>query len=165
MKTLLLLRHAKADHPAGVADHERPLKGRGRSDADRLGARLREESLVPQRISSSTALRARETAIRVAEAAGCSVAVELTEELYQAAPGDVLRVLAGLYGDDDRVLVVGHNPTFEELLERLIGHYEHMPTAALAHVRLPIQVWMELDSASCGELVALWRPKELDESS
>lgn len=163
MKTLLILRHAKADRLLGVADHERPLKKRGRRDAERVGTLLRDERNVPDRIVSSTAVRARETAIVVAEACGHRAAVELSEDLYHAAPGDVLRVLSDLYHDDDRVLIVGHNPTFEELLERFIGRYERLSTAALAHVELPIDAWMELDSRTRGELVNLWRPKEIEE--
>ncbi len=58
MKTLLLLRHAKAsrDDPE-LADHDRPLKPRGKEDAKRLGRQLREAGLVPTLIVSSTALR------------------------------------------------------------------------------------------------------------
>lgn len=160
MKTLLILRHAKADHPSGVADHERPLKRRGRRDAERVGTLLRERGLVPDRVVSSTAVRARETAILVADACGHRAAVELSQDLYHAAPGDALRVLSRLYHEDDRVLIVGHNPTFEELLERFIGRHERLSTAALAQVELPIDALMELDARTRGQLIDLWRPKE-----
>ena len=62
MKILLILRHAKSswDHP-GLRDHDRPLNPRGRRDAPRMGRFLVERDLVPERIVSSTAVRARTT--------------------------------------------------------------------------------------------------------
>ena len=58
-----------------------------------------------------------------------------------------------------RVMVVGHNPGMEALVTHLTGRMEIMPTAALAHVTLPIEKWAELDYEIQGELLNLWRPK------
>jgi phosphohistidine phosphatase len=58
-------------------------------------------------------------------------------------------------------MVVGHNPGMEELVEALGGHYQRMSTAALAHIELPIDSWADMDEATTGRLVNLWRPKEL----
>ena len=60
-----------------------------------------------------------------------------------------------------RVLIVGHNPGMEELVELLIGAWQRMPTAALAQIALPIDHWRQLKETATGELVNLWRPKEL----
>jgi phosphohistidine phosphatase SixA len=60
------------------------------------------------------------------------------------------------------VLVVGHNPGMEELLETLIERYEPMTTGALAHVRLAeLARWDAIDAAVRGELVKLWQPMEV----
>ena len=68
MKTLLILRHAKAaSHPSGN-DHDRPLNGRGEKQAPAVGKWLADHKLTPELIVSSTALRAHETAQLVAEA-------------------------------------------------------------------------------------------------
>jgi phosphohistidine phosphatase len=58
-------------------------------------------------------------------------------------------------------MVVGHNPGLEELLQDLTGKYEPLPTAALAYLRLPIENWAELADDAAGELVHVWRPKEI----
>jgi phosphohistidine phosphatase len=58
-------------------------------------------------------------------------------------------------------MVVGHNPGMEELVEQLGGHYQRMPTAALAQIALPISRWRDLDEDTNGRLVNLWRPKEV----
>ena len=62
-----------------------------------------------------------------------------------------------------RVMVVGHNPGVEELLEDLTGAAERMPTAALAQVALPISAWHELRLDASGRLVNLWLPRALSQ--
>jgi phosphohistidine phosphatase len=162
MKTLLILRHAKSSwKDVSLADHDRPLNKRGKRDAPRMGKLLREQDLVPDRIISSTAKRARNTAKAVAKACDCEDKVELTSEFYHAGPGAYLAVLQNVSDDDQRVMVVGHNPGMEALVTHLTGRMETMPTAALAHVALPIEKWDELDYEVQGELLHLWRPKAL----
>ena len=162
MKTLLILRHAKSSwKDASLADHDRPLNKRGKRDAPRMGRLLQEQGLVPDRIISSTAKRARNTAKAVAKACDCKDKVELTSEFYHAGPGAYLAVLQNVSDDGQRVMVVGHNPGMEALVSHLTGRMETMPTAALAHVVLPIEKWDELDYEIQGELLHLWRPKAL----
>ncbi len=162
MKTLLILRHAKSSwKDTSLPDHDRPLNKRGKRDAPRMGKFLREQELVPDRIISSTAKRARNTAKAVAKACHYKDKVELTSELYHAGPGAYLAVLENVPDDNQRVMVVGHNPGMEALVAHLTGRIETMPTAALAHVELPIERWKELDYEVQGELLHLWRPKAL----
>jgi phosphohistidine phosphatase len=59
MKKLLLMRHAKSSwDDSNVPDHERPLKKKGKKDAERMGKMLKSKELEPDLIMSSTALRA-----------------------------------------------------------------------------------------------------------
>ena len=163
-RTLLLLRHAKSSWKhEGLTDHDRPLNKRGQRDAPRMGRLLRERDLVPDRIVSSTAVRARTTAAEVAVAAGFEGEVVLFENLYLAAPTVYLELAAELAPGDRRVMFVGHNPGIEELVELLTGDAATMPTAALAWIELPVEAWSEVDKRSRGKLHHLWRPKELDD--
>ena len=162
MKTLLILRHAKSSwKDPSLADHDRPLNKRGKRDAPRMGKLLQEQDLVPERIISSTAKRARNTAKAVAKACHCEDKVELTPEFYHAGPGAYLAVLQDVPDNEQRVIVVGHNPGMEALVTHLTGRMETMPTAALAHIELPIEKWTDLDYEVQGELLHLWRPKTL----
>ncbi len=162
-KTLMLLRHAKSSwKDPGCSDHDRPLNKRGQKAAPRMGQLLRQQKLVPDRIVSSTAVRARATARAVAEESGVEGEVQLSPELYLAAPASYIDVLRRLNGDLERVLAVGHNPGIESLLARLTGQERAMPTAALAVISLAIESWDELSVHAAGELVCFWRPKELD---
>jgi phosphohistidine phosphatase len=75
---------------------------------------------------------------------------------------DYVHVLNEVSDEIERVMVVGHNPGMEELMEDIAGSYERMVTAALAHVALPIERWGQLHEAVQGTLLKLWHPKDLD---
>jgi phosphohistidine phosphatase len=162
MKTLILMRHAKSSwKDDSLDDHDRPLNKRGKQEAPRMGQLLVEEHLLPDLIVSSDAKRCRRTIEKVCEAAGFRGETILTGELYLASPAAYLRILQRLPDHITRVLMMGHNPGMEELLENFIEHYEPMTTAALAHLQIPIDRWEEIDGGTRGKLVRLWQPLEL----
>ncbi|MFZ0546075.1 MAG: histidine phosphatase family protein [Candidatus Promineifilaceae bacterium] len=162
MKTLLLLRHAKSSWAnAQLADHDRPLNGRGKGDAPKMGRLLDREELVPDLIISSSAERALTTAELAALSAGYNAEIQVVRALYLADPEDYIELLQQVSDNNERVMAVGHNPGIEELQEQLSGHYQRMSTAALAQIELPINHWGELDEEINGHLINLWLPKEL----
>jgi phosphohistidine phosphatase len=162
MKHLLILRHAKSSWAnSRLADHDRPLNDRGQRDAPRIGRLLRDEGLTPDLIISSSAERALTTAELVALHSDYEAALQVTRALYHAGPDSYLAHLRRVDDGHERVMVVGHNPGLEALVEELTGHYERMPTAALAHIRLPISRWANCRDGMTGTLLNLWRPREL----
>jgi phosphohistidine phosphatase len=162
IKTLLLMRHAKSDRSDGsLTDHDRPLNQRGKRDAPRMGALLREKHLVPDAIVSSTARRARQTAELLAGTCGYTGEIDSTASLYLAGADAYRQVLHDLPGEPARVLIVAHNPGTEEFLGELIGTASTMPTAAIAHVSLPIERWSDVGVDTRGRLVNLWLPREI----
>lgn len=163
MKTLLLMRHAKSSwKDDSLDDHDRPLNGRGKKDAPRMGQLLRDQQLLPQLIVSSDAKRCRRTVEKVAEAAEYRGETILTRELYDAPPEVHLRLLGRLPSHIERVLLVGHNPALEELLELLIQRYEPFSTASLAHVEFEsLMEWDDLQPLTPAKLVRLWHPQEV----
>lgn len=162
MKTLLILRHAKSSWKHNdLTDHDRPLKKRGEQTATLMGELIRKHDLTPQRIISSTARRALKTAELVAEACHYEEQIIATRALYGADPDDFVEALRTLDDADERVMIVGHNPDLEVLLESLTGAMESLPTAALAQVTLPIDSWKELEENTPGKLVHLWVPSTL----
>ncbi len=161
MKTLFLMRHAKATDEAAT-DHERPLSSRGVKNASSLGELLAGEGLAPQLIVSSTAVRARDTAIGVAEACEWKPELRLSHALYMAEPAGILAQAARAPDDVERLMIVGHNPTMEDLVSELAGSQEHLPTAAIARFSVPIARWVELTDRPKLELLRVWRAKEID---
>ena len=164
MKSLILLRHAKSSWAEpGISDHDRPLNDRGKRDAPRVGEVLIERGLSPGLVLSSSAKRARKTAQKLLDASGLDVELRLLDEFYLAAPQVYIRELQALPDDLQQVLVVGHNPGLEELVRALVGRHEHLPTAALVLIELPIQSWSELRLGTVGALDWVWTPSGADE--
>jgi phosphohistidine phosphatase len=127
-----------------------------------MGEVIREHRLAPDVILSSDALRARQTAEALAKTARYAGEILLDRRLYGASPADIVKVLRTI--DETKaatVLIVGHNPGLEELVARLTGEREDLPTAALAQIVLPVDQWRDLTVSRHGSLVGLWRPKEL----
>ncbi|MBN1261956.1 MAG: histidine phosphatase family protein [Anaerolineae bacterium] len=159
-KTLLILRHAKSSwKDDALADHDRPLSGRGLRDAPRMGRLLRKVNLEPELILSSTAKRARKTVAAVADESGYGGDIRYMPDLYHADPLTFIEILRDVPDAVACVMVVGHNPGLELLLETLTGDWERLPTGALAQVSLPIAHWNQLDETTAGELVNLWTPR------
>jgi len=87
--------------------------------------------------------------------------VVTSRDLYSFGAEPYLETIRQLPDTHQCVMLVGHNPSMEELVEILTGEYQRFPTAALAQVELPIDQWGEFDEDIEGRLVNLWRPKEL----
>ena len=126
-----------------------------------IGRLLERRGLCPQRIISSTAVRARTTAAAISEACGHTDKPELCPDLYLAGVEAYVENLTRLPGEVRTVMLVGHNPDVEDLVLALTGQHETMPTAALARIAIDIDRWADLRLKSPGRLLGTWRPKEL----
>lgn len=160
MKTLFVLRHAKSswDNP-DWSDFERPLNSRGLDAARFIGELIYNRELEPQIIISSPAKRAKQTAVLVKELAGISKSIEFDERIYEASPLTLFNLIREFDEKCESVMIVGHNPGFENLVRMLTGENISMPTAALARINLKVEKWSEIETAS-NELEFLIRPKE-----
>lgn len=160
MSTLLLMRHAKSSwDDADCTDHDRPLNSRGLRDAPQMGRWLQAQGLRPARIITSSARRARHTAELVAAAFDPPPPIVEREDLYHATVDQLARALLALTAADDVVLVIGHNPGLEGLLNEWTGQAQRLPTAAVA--RLDVEAAAR--NAPRVKLRSLWRPKHLPE--
>lgn len=138
MKRLIVMRHAKSDWgDSSLQDIERPLNGRGRKDAPRMGAMLVEAGYRPELILRSPARRTEETAAGLLEAFGTGCAITVVERFYPGGPGAFLRALAEYGGQADTLLLLAHNPGVEDFASRLAGEDLLMPTAAAAVFETP----------------------------
>lgn len=163
VKTLLILRHAKSSWDDGsLPDHDRPLNRRGERDAPRMGRYLVENALVPDLVLSSTARRARQTALSVMEECGWRGELRLVRSLYLAEPADYATAVQSAPPACERVLLVGHNPGLESLIEGLTGESLTMPTAALAVLELAAGAWSDLSLDGRTKIASNCRPKDLD---
>lgn len=141
----MIFRHAKADSPPDVADHERPLSRRGRRDAAAAGRWLAEHIGRPDVVVCSTAVRARQTWDGAAAAAfaGDPPPLQVEPRVYEADVEDLVGVIRELPADAGTAVIVGHNPGMERLVQELTGEAQELKTAGLALLEVGGE-WAEL---------------------
>ncbi|CAN5781408.1 hypothetical protein BH23ACT4_BH23ACT4_07850 [soil metagenome] len=149
MLQLVLMRHGKSDWDVSYgADHDRPLAERGVRSARLMGRLLTDADQGPDLVVSSTAVRAHRTALLAAESGGWDCEVVTDRSINGANPRGVLDVVRRVAGQHRRVLVVGHEPTFSNLVFELAGANVEMKTASVAGVGLLIDEWDSLPGAT-----------------
>ena len=129
----MLMRHAKSDYPAGVADHERPLAARGRHEAGLAGEWLRENAPTIDAVLCSSAIRTRQTLKR----AGVEAPVTYLDALYGAAPGTMIAEINQVDDSVGTLLVVGHEPTISDVALGLAGAGSNRDAAAQISLKYP----------------------------
>jgi phosphohistidine phosphatase len=158
-KTLVVLRHAKAETPGAKPDFERELSKRGRTDADAAGSWLADEGLYPGLVICSPATRTRQTwhgvAVALDQAAPDHASPEVRYDpgLYDGGRTEVIDALRRVPEDVQTVLVVGHNPTMSDVSLLLASDQDHDPqweglkTAGLA-VHRTDAAWSDTEPGS-----------------
>ena len=146
-RQLIVMRHAKTEQVAS-SDRVRQLTARGQRDARAAGRWLRDHDLVPDVVLTSPAVRARQTTEQLGSTLGMDPQVVEVADLYGASPGEVVEIVGEHGGTATTVLVVGHNPTMEDLAHSLQRDPEgswapHLPTAGIAVLRVSGD-WTEL---------------------
>jgi phosphohistidine phosphatase len=162
-KTLLILRHAKSSWKnEKLKDFDRPLKHRGEEAANLMGKVLMMAELVPQVILSSPAQRAKQTTELVVAESKFKGELKFVDSFYMGEPENYITALKELPDEIERVMVVGHNPGLEALLQLLDGKVNSLTTGSLAYLVLDIKHWADLTKATVGELISFWEPDEID---
>jgi phosphohistidine phosphatase len=122
---LLLVRHAKSDYPVGVADHDRPLNDRGCRDAPFIGSWIAKNVELSEGdrplVLLSSANRAQLTWARATNGlAGGWLDAEVRTEprIYEAGLTTLLQLIAELLEDSRTAVIVGHNPTLCDVVDR-----------------------------------------------
>lgn len=129
-----MLRHAEAVPHDAKRDFDRELTQKGRLKAQRAGKQLQGLQLLPNRVLSSPALRARETAELACEALGIAPgSISLHANLYQADASGLLDIL-NEESPQECLLVVGHNPAFSGCAAYLAKQQLHLEPAHAAHL-------------------------------
>ena len=126
MRTLILLRHAKAETPGDLLDFDRALTERGNADADAAGVWLANEKLRPDLVICSPAKRTRQTwqaaavALAQGDPARSAPEVHYEDGLYFGARTEVFDLVRAVPDTVRTILVVGHNPTMSEVSAMLV---------------------------------------------
>jgi phosphohistidine phosphatase len=148
---LWLLRHGEAEPHDARPDADRRLTDRGREQSRVAGRALAALKVQVHFAFTSPRVRARDTAVLACEALG----VEPIEHAALSAgfgAADALELMAAA-GADQRVLVVGHEPDFSQVVFDLTGGRIDLKKGGIAAVRL---------DGTRGELIVVLRPRELE---
>jgi len=132
-RRLIVLRHAKSSwSDLAATDHERPLNSRGRRDAPRVAERLVELQWVPDWVLSSDAQRTQETLSYMLAELPPEMPILYTPALYHAGIEAVKQEVVGVPDDVRTLMLVGHNPGWEEVISVLSGENVVLKTANAA---------------------------------
>lgn len=148
MKTLILCRHAKSDWPIGVGDMYRPLKERGVNDANFLAGLLKDQGFCPDKILSSPAKRAMDTAEIASSVLEVNDQVEIIPSIYHEGAAELIRLIRGLDDSLNSVMIFGHNPTMENTVSHLLNMSAsfEMPTSAMASLEMRGWHWKDFST-------------------
>jgi phosphohistidine phosphatase len=155
VKTLYLLRHAEADD--GPLDRERGLTVRGRGHAESLGRWMSAEGILPARIISSSAKRAKATAEICSEIAGYQRRIRFDDGLYDAHGAAYIDIVTGLDNKYDSVMIVGHNPAVSDATAIFAGNRLNATPCSLVCIEFAVKEWHALQN-SRGILNWAWSP-------
>lgn len=151
---LWFLRHGEAEPHDARPDADRRLTERGEEQSRAAGRALAALGIPFQIVLSSPRVRALDTARLACEALGHERVVIDESLAGEFALDDALDLAAGAgAGADKRVLFVGHDPDFTQILHDLTGGAVDLKKGALAGVRMR--------GSRRGELLVLLRPREI----
>lgn len=148
MKKIILVRHGKSawDKPF-LADHKRPLAERGLRDVPVMASRLKARGINPDLFLSSSAERAIKTAELTAATFGYPKNEIISDDhLYHASPEKILKIIHHLKDRYETILIFGHNPGFNELIELLGGSIDNLPTSAHYGFKFDTDHWSEISN-------------------
>ncbi len=148
MKTLIILRHGKAEpYDSRPDDFDRVLADRGRCNASAMGKYIFEMNGKPSLILSSPAKRTMETAALTSKETGYSHGGIMTDEnLYLASARRILMVINKLPDDFDSCLLVGHNPGLTDLVNLLKVRLDNLPTGSSVCFTFETQSWSDISA-------------------
>ncbi len=162
MKTIYFIRHAKSSWSDPTKDdHDRVLNKRGLRDAPFMAKALKGKGAQPDLLVSSSAVRARTTALYFAKEFEIPPEdLQIETDIYEAFPQQVLAVVQGLEDRYQEVGIFGHNPAFTSLINAFSQEYlANLPTCGIAKVVAAVDNWVDFDTKH-GHLVELHFPKQ-----
>jgi len=165
MRTLTLIRHGKSSwSDSSISDWERPLKERGKKDALLIGYKLQEDGIIPDKIVSSSARRAYDSAKRISECIEYPESeIAITDDIYFATMDQLIQIVQNLNDEWEHVFLFGHNPYFTDFANKFGDKsISNLPTTGVYQISFKCDNWKDI-SESNGKTERLLVPKDLDE--
>lgn len=158
------MRHGKSDWAnALLTDFDRPLNERGEKASKTMAKQIIKLKVAPDIILSSPALRAKSTAKIIAKQIDYKEEIIYIEEFYFGFRDNIIKNIQNLPDSINSALVIGHNPTWENLVTSLVIENVSvtMPTASMVYLSADINNWVNFRLKSC-HFEWILCPKDLD---
>ncbi|GJM00314.1 MAG: phosphoglycerate mutase [Methyloligella sp.] len=169
MLDLYILRHAKSSwSDETLDDFDRPLNKRGKQNAILMGRYLRDAKLSPDMVLCSKAKRCKQTLKRLLAEDFCVDQQVFSNKLYLASSNELISVIKKTPNLIRSLMIIGHNPGLESLLDLLIkdktsSDYlliaSKFPTCAFVHIQIDTDCWTKL-APNSGTLYCTVTPKQ-----
>ena len=160
MKKLVLMRHGKSSWEFNVRDEKRPLKSRGKRDAELVALEFLKNSEIPHKIFSSPAKRTLDTCKIFTKCVGTPIEnVKVIDELYDFGGSSVINFIKNLPDTVEYAMLFGHNHAFTSICN-VYGSksIDNLPTSGLAILEFDIDLWTQLKK---GKTKTIITPKSL----
>lgn len=160
MKRIYFTRHGKSSwENTALKDHDRPLKKRGRKDALLVAEKMLDVTHKPEMIYSSTAQRAKETALIFKETLSISF-IQYFVDLYHAGDIQILDFITRIENNYDTLQFFGHNPGYTELANRYLNRsIFNLPTSGTFLVEFNCDSWNDIVKCE-GSVKGIWLPRD-----
>ena len=151
MKNLLIMRHGEPQRKYGLNDFDLPLSDKGEKAAAKKGEIIFQKGAVPDVILSSPAMRAKTTAELVAKSCGYEGEIIFHKSFYTNGCDSIITTIRELPDSINRVLLIGHNPAWTDLVYALPSRHKMVPMNPATLVALVFKgnAWKDIDPGKC----------------
>lgn len=162
MKTLIIIRHAKAEQSNG-ADSQRKLIDKGRRNTAFMAKKLLDEGHKIDKIFSSPSLRTKETTELIAAVQQLPESnIKYFDNLYLGDTLQITEAVNWLQENVQTLAVVGHNPGVTNFTNDITGsHIEPLPTCGVAIINVDCDDWQQFNDAKKTLIKTDWPKKEM----
>ena len=161
MLSIIIFRHGKSDWDAIYdMDHNRPLSKRGYKAAKIMGRYIKKIDQIPDKVISSSATRAKDTAGIAIRHGKWSSKLSIESNIYGGSSETLLDIIPHLHKKIKSVCLVGHEPTCSSFISLCTFHSQRFTTASMAKINFRVDKWNEIEFGK-GSLEWIKSPKEI----
>ena len=155
MKQLILIRHAKSSWDAPLRDFDRPLTRRGIQDAHLVSTHI--ASIIPKTflLWSSSARRAKETALIFAQNISYPIeSILFKEELYTFDERKLEQIIKSCSDEYEHIIVFGHNEAITNFVNKFGSTLiDNVSTSGFVNIIFEQKSWQEIEKGNTKNVV------------
>lgn len=150
MKELYIVRHGKSSwNIDNISDIDRSLKERGVVDGYTMAERLKNKSIIPDKIISSPATRALHSAMIFTRTFNISLEnLVINKDIYHAEYRSMINIIRNTDDEIKSLMIFGHNPTFTDLANYFVDNkIDNLPTTGIVGIKFKTEKWNEIEKS------------------